>query len=585
MTPTATPLPARISAPPAAFRRLAETCDRLEMREVATFARRVAEDLERRSTTVLVCGEFKRGKSSIVNALLERPGLLPVDIRPTTAVIHVIRHGEPRAVVHGRAGTSEALPVGDLGQLSSSETGGSRSPEDVEFVEITVPSGILESGLVLVDTPGTNDLCQTRAEVVYRMIPRADAVIFVLDAATQLTRTEVGFLTDRMLTSLAPPLCFVLNKMDRVDDDEREEVLEATIAAIAEHLPSVEVRIVPASTRDARIGTEELQAFLAGFVAGGERHAAAERKNARMFEALRGLALDAIAKQEQLGAMELSELQRALDEVKRQRESLSTRIAAFQKYLQANGADQLVPMIRQSFAHHVDELERLLVMQARTSGNPASFAKNQLPYAIESGFKQWLDRKLPEIGQFTARYQKAMLHEYHRSFGDEAVRGLDVSRPAMGSISARSLHAGLTVDDADDGMGMLLRAGLPAAGALVALTAFTGGAALVGAAVGGLVGQIVAKQRVELARETLISELPGTLRTHGDGFISQVTAEAERFLTTFAQRLSALAEDEAARREQRIRNAIGKAERHDADHRQQQAAWEALRAELASMAG
>jgi signal recognition particle receptor subunit beta len=572
------------SASPAAFRRLAESCDRLDLGEVGTFARRVAEDLERHSATILVCGEFKRGKSSIVNALLDLPTLLPVDIRPTTAVIHVIRHGEPGLVVHARSGASEALPLSALGQLTSNETGGSRNPEDIEFAEITLPSGRLEAGLVLVDTPGTNDLCQTRAEVVYRMIPRADAVLFVLDATTQLTRTEIGFLTDRMLKSLAPPLCFVLNKMDRLDEDEREEVLEATAAALTEHLPGVDVQLVPASTRDPAIGVKGLTAFLAGFLAGGERHAASERKRVRMFETLRGLVLDAIAQRESLGAMQAGELKTTLDEARRQRATLDTRMAGFQAYLLANGTEQLVPMIQRSFVHHLDDLERLLIMQARAGGNPSTYAENQLPYAIETGFKQWLDRKLPEIGQFTTRYQQAMLHEYHRSFGDEAVRALRVEHTAMGTISSRVTDTVLGVDNPEDGVGILMRTGLPAAGALIALTAFTGGAALlVGGAVGGLVGQVLSKQRIEVARETLVSQLPGVLRAHGDAFINQVTAEVERFLAQFARGLAALAEDEAARHEQRLCEAIVQAERHEADRLRQQAAWATLRNEVASL--
>ncbi len=569
-----------------AFRLLAETCDRLDLRDAAVFARGVAEDLELHRATILVCGEFKRGKSSLLNELLERPGLLPVDIRPTTAVIHVIRYGDPALAIHLRTGVIDRLPLSaeSLRQFAADEAGGMLDPELIEFVEITLPSEILRSGLVLVDTPGTNDLCQTRAEIVYRMIPRADAVLFVLDATTQLTRTEVSFLNDRMLKSLAPPLCFVLNKMDRVNDEERDEVLAATSAAITEHLPGVELRLVGASTRDSTLGVDGVQAFLAEFLAGGERHAAAERKRVRMFETLRKLVLDAIAERERLGALQAGQLQTALDAARQQRATLDARVVAFQTYLRSNGPEQLVPMIRRSFAHHLEDVERYLVAQARSGVNPATFAQNQLPLAIESAIKQWLDRKLPEISQFTTRFQQAMLHEYHHTFGGEAARGLPVDGGVnMEAVSTRIVQVGVVVDDPDDNQGMLIRAGLPAAGALVALVAFTGGAALIGGAIGAFAAQHLAKQRAEVARETLVSQIPGVLRDHGERFISQVVAEIERFLGQFAQRLSTLAREEADRHEHRIRDALAQADRHDTDRARYQAEWTAVRREVEAL--
>jgi len=569
---------------PSSFRRLADHCERLTLPHAAIFAKQMADDLERHSATVLVCGEFKRGKSSLVNALVGHPDLLPVDIRPTTAVTHLIRHGDPALIIHLRSGASERLPLTpeSLLQLASDEAGGSRDPEQIEFAELTMPGEFLESGMVLVDTPGTNDLCQTRAEIVYRMIPRADAVLFVLDATTQLTRTEIAFLSDRMLKSLAPPLCFVLNKLDRVDAEERDEVIAATRATVAEHLPGVDLRLVGSSTSDPAIGVGAVREFLAGFLAGGERHAAAGRKHLRMFEALKKLVLDAIAERERLGSMQAGQLQTALDQARQQRTTLDARVTDFQAYLRSNGPEQLLPMIRRSFTHHLEDLERFLLVQARSGGNPAVYAQTQLPLAIETGIKQWLDRKLPEIGQFTTRYQQAMLHEYHRCFGDEAVRRLRVDMAVgIGEVSNRIDQSGIVIEDPDDRKGLLMRAGLPVAGALLAMTALSGGAALIiGGALGGIVAQHLAKQRAEVARDTLASQIPGVLRDHGGRFIAQVVGEIERFLDHFAQRLATLAHDEANRHEQRISEALALAENHEVDHAKQQAEWSGLRKEV-----
>jgi len=282
--------------------------------------------------------------------------------------------------------------------------------------------------------------------------------------------------------------------------------------------------------------------------------------------------------------MQAGQLQTALEAARQQRATLDARVAAFQTYLRSNGPEQLVPMIRRSFAHHLEDVERYLVAQARSGVNPATYAQNQLPLAIESGIKQWLDRKLPEIGQFTTRFQQAMLHEYHHTFGDEAVRRVRVDGGVnMAAVSTRIEQAGIIIEDPEDHKGMLMRAGLPAAGALVAVVAFTGGAALIGGAIGAFVAQHLAKQRAEVARETLVSQIPGVLRDHGERFISQVVAEIERFLDQFAHRLSTLAREEADRHEHRIRDALGQAERHDTDRARYQAEWTAVRKEVEAL--
>ena len=164
---------------PARIRHLAELLEQVALEDAARFAHRFADDLEKRAVTVLVAGEFKRGKSSIVNALMGED-LLPVDIVPTTAVTHVVHYGERKLVLHWRDGRKEEHPLTalELKAIASGEAGGNLNTEQIEFAELSLPNARLENGMVLVDTPGVNDLSEMRSEVVYQMIPRADAVLF-----------------------------------------------------------------------------------------------------------------------------------------------------------------------------------------------------------------------------------------------------------------------------------------------------------------------------------------------------------------------------------------------------------------------
>lgn len=568
------------------FFTLATHCDRLGLSEAAIFAKRIAEDLENAHATVLVCGEFKRGKSSLVNALIGNKDMLPVDILPTTAVIHLLRYGEPGIAIHWRDGHTEQHPLdfSVLRRFSSTEVGGAIDPEQVEFVEIALHNDLLVKGLVLIDTPGTNDLNKTRSEIVYRMIPRADAVIFVLDATTQVTRTEASFLRDRLLASMAPPLCFVLNKLDRIDADEREDALEAAHGVIKEHLPLTDIRLLPASTTDQSIGIQPVIDFIHEFLSGGERHAAAVVKRNRMFDCLRNLVLDAIAQREQLMSANVGELQNALTKVQSERNTFGSRLEKFISYMRTNGLDMLIPMIHRSFELHIDELSRRLVSEAKSYGNPATYAENQLPLNIESSFKHWLEMKIVEISYFTNRYQQAMLHEYHRVFGDDTVLGLrpDASLATMaGNTSFRVKEVGVTVDNPDDQKAMLIRFGLPTAGVLIAATVATAGTALiVGSMAGSLLGHHFAKQRLDMARETLVSKIPAILQKHGENFIGQIVSEVEKFLNAFVLQLTAIAQAESKRREDLIREALDKADGAESERAKQRHEWQTLREEV-----
>ena len=92
--------------------------------------------------------------------------------------------------------------------------------DEVAYVELGYPSDILKDNVVLVDTPGVNDLNEQRAEVTYGYVPRADAVLFLLDAGQALKDSERVFLGSHILDGTRERLIFVLGKMDLLNDDE-----------------------------------------------------------------------------------------------------------------------------------------------------------------------------------------------------------------------------------------------------------------------------------------------------------------------------------------------------------------------------
>ncbi|HWL87181.1 MAG TPA: dynamin family protein, partial [Polyangiaceae bacterium] len=187
---------------------------------------RIGRDLVRKLAEdrfhLVVVGEFNHGKSTFVNALLGHAAL-PVGVTPTTAAIHHIRYArEPEATVVFNGGRRESFPFEQVRRFS---VGGDAHPDEIDFLEVGFPAPLLEERILLVDTPGVNDLSLQRADITYSYIPRADAVLFLLDAGQILKESERVFLEDKLLKASRDKIVFVITKWDLLNADERGEAL------------------------------------------------------------------------------------------------------------------------------------------------------------------------------------------------------------------------------------------------------------------------------------------------------------------------------------------------------------------------
>jgi ribosome biogenesis GTPase A len=209
--------------------------------------------LDEERFSIVVLGEFNHGKSTFINALLGE-AVLPVGITPTTAVLAQIKHGkklEAHAVYE--SGKRKAIEPGKLAALLTVEGEAARkNDEPLAFVEITHPSPLLEDNVTIVDTPGVNDINDQRAEITYGYVPRADAVVFLLDAGQILTASERQFLEERILRSSRDRLVFVVTKADALEPAELEEAL----AFARRHLAGIvaEPVVFPISAKKALAG-------------------------------------------------------------------------------------------------------------------------------------------------------------------------------------------------------------------------------------------------------------------------------------------------------------------------------------------
>jgi len=180
------------------------------------------ERLEDPAFHVLVVGEFKQGKSSLINALLNAP-VCPVDDDIATSAPTAVRWAEqpsaevlyrpPEATGEEERAEPEREQI-DFDRVHEYVTEGANPQNErrVHSVEIGIPRQLLADGLVLVDTPGVGGLGSAHSSITIGALPMADAVIFVSDASQEFSGPELDFL--KTARSMCPNLLCVLTKTD-----------------------------------------------------------------------------------------------------------------------------------------------------------------------------------------------------------------------------------------------------------------------------------------------------------------------------------------------------------------------------------
>jgi ribosome biogenesis GTPase A/type II secretory pathway pseudopilin PulG len=210
-----------------ALRDLVGLAERVGARSLASrLGADVVTKLEADRFHLVVVGEFNHGKTTFVNALLGAE-VLPVGVTPTTAVIHHLEYAaEPRAELVLASGERSTMPFEEVRKFAVGQDKGSEgSTSEVKFLEVSYPADLLKERIVLVDTPGVNDLSLQRADITYSYIPRSDAVLFLIDAGQPLKESERVFLQEKLLGQSRDKIIFVVTKRDIWSADEEEEAL------------------------------------------------------------------------------------------------------------------------------------------------------------------------------------------------------------------------------------------------------------------------------------------------------------------------------------------------------------------------
>ncbi len=237
--------------------------------------------LQQRRLRVLVAGEAKRGKSTLVNALLGRQ-VLPSGVTPLTALATAVRYGPDEGVTALlRDGRAESHPLSALDDLVT-ERGNPSNKRGLAAVTVIIDAPLLARGVELVDTPGTGSVYAHNTAEAELALETMDAAVFVLTADPPVSASERDLMS--RVARLSVRMFVVLNKADYLSPDvpppagsidsglngnRRSELAEALefAASVTAEAVGRPVRLYPLSARAAltAAGDPGFTAFAADF--------------------------------------------------------------------------------------------------------------------------------------------------------------------------------------------------------------------------------------------------------------------------------------------------------------------------------
>ncbi|WP_213422626.1 dynamin family protein [Bhargavaea massiliensis] len=200
------------------------------------------EEVQHSKFNIVVVGEFSRGKSTFINAIMGEK-VLPSKAMPTTATLNLLSFGEDKNVtVHFKDGTKEIIDVEDFKKYNAPKEPlpgdeiSLRQYEEkmkeissIDYAQISYPVDYLKNGVCIIDTPGTNDLDPAREALTNSIIPTSDIAILLLSSVKILSESEMSLLKNRLLENDIQKVFLVINFKDQLKtEEEQRKVIEYT---------------------------------------------------------------------------------------------------------------------------------------------------------------------------------------------------------------------------------------------------------------------------------------------------------------------------------------------------------------------
>ncbi|PKM52199.1 MAG: dynamin family protein [Firmicutes bacterium HGW-Firmicutes-7] len=218
------------------LKKLKEFCNLLKLHSNNDLIDEVLKRIANDSFDIAIVGEFKRGKSTLINALLGKD-VLPTDILPCSATLNRITYNiTPMVKIDYKDGRVEEIEVDALPDYVTKLTEESEKiSETIKEATVYYPINFCRNNVDIIDTPGLND-DKSMTEVTLSVLPQVDAAILVIMAQAPFSEFERDFLENKLLTNDLGRVMFVVTGIDRCEDDEVERVLKSISTRIEQYV-------------------------------------------------------------------------------------------------------------------------------------------------------------------------------------------------------------------------------------------------------------------------------------------------------------------------------------------------------------
>ncbi|MDP3115088.1 MAG: dynamin family protein [Candidatus Cloacimonadaceae bacterium] len=507
---------------------------------------------------VTVVGEFNRGKSTLINAIMGC-NVIPTSIRPTTATINIIHYSkEPVIEIHKTSGEVERIDfTSDAFQDYTALKAFDAS--SVKYVRVGYPISYLKDGTVLVDTPGVNDINEQRLTITYGYLPNSDAVLFLMNASTPFKSTEKEFLETHVLGNKVKKVFFLINRIDELSDGDVNESITEIKKQLKDVIKTDDFKVYPISSIRALKGimlhdkelikasrVESFTSDLKEFLTGPEKvRTKIDRLKMQLQELIALLTddIDFAITQYQLSEKQLITAVQQLDI---EDVLLREHFARLIQYVRDN-VSTLERNVESSLLKSIQELSENLTYQIeRARGDLTEFAERDIPFIIKKHLNLWHESTQPKISQYSNSIQQKAISGFTEHFSKKPIIS-----SIIGTVEDASLIEGLipmnpSANKNDRIKNIKQKSFLIGAASLgILATIATGGIgypALMAVIGGGSIGQRFLGEKwmneeIEKQRSELHRNIPGILQEIYQRYYNGFTQEIQHKFTHFISEL------------------------------------------------
>lgn len=215
---------------------LKEFSEELDLKNTAKSIADTIEKAANEHFEVAIVGEFKRGKSTLINALLGQE-VLPADVLPATATLNRVTYSDtPYVEVEYKTGEKENVDINRLADyVTKLSYESEKRAESVKQATVHYATDFCRNNVDIIDTPGLND-DEQMTNVTLSILPEIDAAVFVISANSPFSQFEKEFLEKKMLTSDLGRIIFAVNCFGTFSKEDEDRIVETVEKRIGSYV-------------------------------------------------------------------------------------------------------------------------------------------------------------------------------------------------------------------------------------------------------------------------------------------------------------------------------------------------------------